>query len=45
MKRGRYGEETEMREEEEADFLKVNYFAQPNFLTDNFAQRNGPKMP
>ena len=25
--------------------LKVNYFKQPNFQTDNFAQRNWPKMP
>ena len=30
---------------EQTDLLKVNYFAQPNFQTDNFAQRNGPKMP
>ena len=28
-----------------ADLLKANSFAQPNILTDNFAQRNGPKMP
>ena len=27
-----------------ADLLKANFFAQPNFLTDNFVQRNGPKM-
>ncbi len=27
------------------DLLKVNYFAQPNFKTDNFAQRNWPKIP
>ena len=27
------------------DLLKVNSFAQPNFLSENFAQRNGPKMP
>ena len=27
------------------DFLKVNRFAQPIFLTGNFVHRNGPKMP
>ena len=27
------------------DLLKANSFAQPIFLNDNFAQRNGPKMP
>ena len=27
------------------NLLKVNSFAQPNFLTDNFVQRKGPKMP
>ena len=27
------------------DLLKANYFAQPNIQTDNFAQRNGSKMP
>ena len=28
-----------------SDLLKANFFAQPNFLTKNFEQRNGPKMP
>ena len=28
-----------------SDLLKANSFLQPNFLTDNFAQRNSPKMP
>ena len=27
------------------DLLKANSFAQPNFQTDDFAQRNWPKMP
>ena len=27
------------------DLLKVNFFAQPNFITEHFAQRNWPKMP
>ena len=30
---------------DEADLLKINSFAQPNFLIESFAQRNGPKMP
>ena len=29
----------------QSDLLKANSFAEPNFLTDNFVQRNGPKMP
>ena len=28
-----------------SDLLKANSFAQPNCLTNNFAQRNGPKLP
>ena len=28
-----------------ANFLKFNSFAQPNFLTENLAQKNRPKMP
>ena len=28
-----------------SDLLKGIYFAQPNFQTENFAQRIGPKMP
>ena len=32
-------------EGEVTDLLKVNFFGQPNFQTDNFAQRNGAKMP
>ena len=27
------------------DFLKVNSFVQPNFQTDNFAQRIWPEVP
>ena len=29
----------------EADLLKANSLAQPNVLTNNFVQRNGPKTP
>ena len=27
-----------------ADLLQANFFVQPNFLTDNFAQKNWPKV-
>ena len=29
----------------QSDQLKVNSFAQPNLLTEDFAQRNEPKIP